>query len=91
MAHGKYVAMVDDDDVISEDYVNELLKATYSDADAICFDVKCSVNGGDWKVAEYSKDYPNANLPDRYLRKPNHLMCVKRELAKIARFPDSSY
>ena len=45
LSHGEYVVMVDDDDEVSDDYVEQLLKASMSNADCICFKVSCSVNG----------------------------------------------
>lgn len=89
MAQGKYVAFVDDDDRISDDYIQQLLDATSSDADAIVFQAKVSLNGGPAKTCYYSKDNQrDFNRPDAYYRIPNHICCVKRTLASAAKFPD---
>jgi len=92
IAHGKYVTFVDDDDFISDDYVKEIVEATKSDADVIVFDVACSVNGGKFKPVIYDIAYKrDKNLTDRYLRRPNHLMAVKREIALKTGFPEKSF
>jgi glycosyltransferase involved in cell wall biosynthesis len=92
LAKGDYIVFVDDDDKIVEDYVYCLLKGIESDADIICFDVECSVNGSPFKKVIYDAKFPrDSNLPDRYERMPNHLMCVKREIALNAMFPDKSF
>jgi hypothetical protein len=50
--------------------------------DIICFDVMCSINWWIPKKVIYWKDFENENLPDYYKRKPNHLMCYKRDIIK---------
>ena len=82
MARGKYVAFVDDDDRVSDDYITSLLKATSTGCDVIVFDAMVSLNSGAPKVCHYNKFYRrDANTPAAYERLPNHLMAVKRILA----------
>lgn len=88
IAQGAYVAHVDDDDRLEPDYLQSLLDATASDADVITFLVSVSLNGDEPKICRYSKDFESdANTADGYLRLPNHIMAVRRELARKVSFP----
>lgn len=91
MAQGEYVAFVDDDDRVTPDYLQTLLRATDSRVDVITFQVEVSLNGDPTaKPCYYSLDYlSDYNGADAYYRLPNHLMCVKRDLARKARFPET--
>ena len=89
IAQGDYVAFVDDDDRISKDYISELLKGIETDADIINFVVSVSLNGNASKNCFYDKDYTNDyNDVNTYHRLPNHIMCVKREIAQKVRYKD---
>jgi hypothetical protein len=92
IARGEYVVFVDDDDRVSGQYIRCLLKAVESGSDVIVFPVSVSVNRRPPKPCYYSKDYDgNYNLAQSYHRLPNHVMCIRRELAVKAGFPDLSY
>lgn len=92
ISQGKYIAFVDDDDRISDDYISELLKAIETDADAILFEVSVIINGESAKIAKYSKDYPkDHNTDDNYFRLPNHICCIKREVSLNTTFPSIPY
>lgn len=88
MARGNYVVFVDDDDRVTEDYIQALLAATKSDADCLVFHASVSLNGDVPKLCKYSKGYErDANAPDHYQRLPNHITAVKRVLALANPFP----
>lgn len=92
MAQGHYVLFLDDDDRIEPDMFRTLLDATDSDADVITFLVSVSLNGEPSKICRYSKDFPcDRNTDDGYERLPNHICCVKRELAAQVDFPSVPY
>lgn len=82
IAEGKYVVAIDDDDVISPDYISTLVNtAKVVDTDVICFEVAVSLNNGPYKICYYDINYPHDyNEPNTYHRLPNHLMAVKKEL-----------
>ena len=40
-ATGEYVVFIDDDDMISEDYVKSIIKALESEPDCVGFEIKC--------------------------------------------------
>lgn len=89
MAQGEYVVFIDDDDRVEPDYIETLLKATESNADAINFIVSVSLNGEEAKLCYYSKDYvKDYNTSTTYHRLPNHISCVKRDIAKKVPFLD---
>jgi len=87
LARGKYICHVDDDDMISEDFIDTLLdKIRESNYDCINYICMVSINGGPQKACYYSKDYTHTNLEDRYLRKPNCRCCYKTEVALKHKF-----
>lgn len=82
MAQGDYVVFVDDDDRVSEDYIIQLLEACKKGVDVITFKVLVTINDKDEKICHYSKDFLyDQNTDKEYLRIPNHICCVRRELA----------
>jgi len=91
-ANGEYISFVDDDDRVSEDYVSELLAGIETGVDVVTFDVSVSLDGATPKPCYYSihfdKDY---NESEAYYRLPNHLMCVKRELALQVPFKEINF
>ena len=92
IAQGEYVAFADDDDILEPDYLETLLKATESNADVITFKVSVTLNGEPAKICTYSKDYEaDYNTPNSYHRLPNHIMCVKKELAMAVKFQPVIY
>lgn len=89
MAQGDYVVFVDDDDRVSDDYVQQLLDAVTVGADIITFEVEVSLNGNEPKPCYYDIRYKSDyNLPDSYHRLPNHIMAVKKELALATKYQD---
>lgn len=91
MANGKYIVMIDDDDRIANDYISELLAAIKSGAECICYEVECSVNGGPYKNVKYSTNYEYSETQECYYRKPNHIMCYRKDVAQRVRYKDLRY
>ena len=88
MANGEYITFIDDDDRVTDDYIQTLLD-TINDQDVICFNVEVSLNGGVPKICYYSKNFRmDYNTPDAYYRLPNHIMCYRKELARSVRYLD---
>lgn len=91
-SQGEYVVFVDDDDLVAPDYILSLLDATKNGSDVITFQVEVSLNGGNSKICHYSKDFEkDQNTDTEYYRLPNHICCVKRELAEQVEFPSVLY
>lgn len=92
MASGKYVTFIDDDDRISENYIDSILSKTNNNSDVIVFGAKISENGSEYKSVVYDRNFKHdKNLPNKYERMPNHLMATKRDLALKAGFPEQSF
>lgn len=53
-ARGKYVAFVDDDDMISEDYVSTVLPLLADDPDHVGFRMEYSEDGGEPEIVDHS-------------------------------------
>lgn len=82
IAQGEYIVFVDDDDRIEPDYIESLLTGIYSGADVITFQASVSLNGEPAKICYYSNKYAkDYNTNDTYHRLPNHICCVKKEIA----------
>jgi len=97
LAKGKYTTFVDDDDRVAPDYVDAILEASSHDTDALLFDVQITVTGlhnGEFytftRLTKFSKDHPHTLVGDVYLRKPNHVMAIRSQIAKSTMF-DGDY
>lgn len=95
VARGKYVAYVDDDDDVSENYIDCLMSVIQADEwtgnapDVITFDQACDI-AGRFGIVRFGLG--NANQPfitgRITLRNAWHVCAWKRELAITATFPD---
>lgn len=85
---GKYLCFIDSDDRVSENYLKQLMFGIMSDVDC------CSLNG----IITTDMDNPKTFIHsikhnnwyesnDIYYRPPNHLNCIKSEIAKKFKFP----
>jgi glycosyltransferase involved in cell wall biosynthesis len=93
-ARGKYVAFIDDDDMIYDTYILSHVVATKYDSDCIASCGHYSINGGAKTLWKLSKDYTDHDSYENGVkvlyRRANHLTAIKREHAIKARFPDLS-
>jgi len=94
IAKGKYMAFVDDDDDVSDDYIDSLLEAIKSNADVITFKQKCLVNDNLPSVINFSlknkvnqEYFPNVIIQ----RMPFHVCAWKSDIAKKYKFTDKNY
>ena len=94
IARGKYVAFLDDDDAISKEYMEKILKAIdeHDGVDCITFNQWCSLDGEPMNV-EFGVGNPHGQLwrdEDGFLgdiKRPPYHMCVwRREIAQSERF-----
>jgi len=92
-AKGEYIVYIDDDDEIASNYVPLILQAIQSGADCIGISGIITTNGQDKRQWHISKEYGHWHTaPDgTYLRTPNHISPVKRELALQAGFPEIAF
>ncbi len=93
-ATGDYVAFVDDDDMVTVDYIPSLLEAIETGVDVITFQVKETETRGDQEIIRfmdfdvaYGKNHTVSGV--RHFI-PDHLCCFKRGIALQAEFPDKS-
>jgi hypothetical protein len=91
-SQGDYVAFVDDDDDISHDYVEEILKAAQRQPDVITFMQKASVNGSVANV-EFRLGNKNEAFAPGITIKRNawHVCAWRRTLAIQSHFPPINY
>jgi SAM-dependent methyltransferase len=79
LAKGKYVSFIDDDDRISNDYVDLILNEINKwESDVIVFDAEITFNGYNPKLVKYGREYNYCEKPEAYYRHPNHLMVHKK-------------
>ncbi len=92
-AQGRFIAFVDDDDDVSDDYVDTLLKAIRADSsvDVITFDAWVTMNGAQGQVCKYGCGFEDANGSDVYYRRPNHVCCFRTQVARQVPWQDISW
>ena len=80
ISKGRYVCFIDDDDRISETYVDDVLQEIIDwSPDVVVFDAEITFNGTNPKLVKYGREYDYCEKSDAYYRHPNHLMVHKRE------------
>lgn len=91
-AKGEYVVFVDDDDELSPEYIPEILKAAQQKPDCIVFSGWMTTDGVNRKDFHLSIHHPytavTRNGKEEYLRYPNHITPIKREIALQVDFPN---
>lgn len=91
-AQGDYVAFIDDDDRISDNYFNLLFEGIEKGVDCCSLKGVITEDGKNPLTFEHSIKYNEyktnpEGMPVRYERYPNHLNCIKSSIAKQFRFP----
>jgi len=90
-AQGDYIAFIDDDDLVSDDYISKILNAIRTNPDC------CSLQGeithhGQKDIFIHSLKYDHWFEKDSiYYRCPNHLNTIRRELALQVKFPEKNH
>lgn len=91
-AKGKYITFIDDDDTVSDNYCELLLQKIELNPDVIVFDAFRYSGGVKDRLVKYGIEYKfDSNTSQCYYRIPNHLMCVKTELAKQVLFKQVNF
>lgn len=87
---GDYVAFVDDDDAVSEDYVASLLKGIESGADVVTFEQEAFVNGKRTHITFGLDDVdePHIDGSTELKRGVWHVCAIRRSIAIRGIFPD---
>lgn len=87
VANGKYVCFIDDDDIVSDKYVELVLSKIKDNPDVIVFNAIVTTNGSDIKMARQGMEYVYGEVDGVYYRLPNHLAIHKKE-TMVERFMD---
>jgi glycosyltransferase involved in cell wall biosynthesis len=91
-ASGDYIAYIDDDDLVADDYVEKILNAVDSKPDCCGMEGIITFNGANPRRFIHSLRYREWFEEEGvYYRNPNHLSPVKRELALEIGFPEKNY
>lgn len=95
-APGEYIAFIDDDDRISDNYFKLLFEGIEKDVDCCSLKGVITENGKNPLIFEHSIKYKEylTNSQDkeiRYERYPNHLNCIKSNIAKKFKFPEVNH
>lgn len=94
IAKGKFVAFIDDDDDISENYISEISKAILDNGnvDVITFNQLTRINNDPETPILFSLSYDNEEYyPGRPTkRKPFHMCVWNTKITKTVKFPDVS-
>lgn len=90
MVNTDFYVFIDDDDLISKDYISEILTAMDSNPDVITFNGWMTTNGINRKnfVIKLNERYEERN--GIYYRHPNHLCPVKSSLGRQVMFPNQT-
>ena len=89
---GKYVAFVDDDDEVSEDYIAKVLNAIQNEPDCCGLEGIVTTNGRRRRKFIHSLRYDRwFEKNGIYYRNPNHLNTIKRDIALKVGFSSKSH
>jgi len=98
MSTAEYVAFIDDDDDVSNNYIATLLAGAKMGFDCIGLRGEITINGGKPEIFEHSLKYDEwktnegAIYPNvKYERFPNHLNCIKSSIAKQFKYPETNH
>lgn len=88
---GDYVCFIDDDDIITRNYVALILEALNGKPDVVTFEGWYTENGRnrvDW-VIKLGEKYEARHENGKYMffRFPNHLSVIKKSIARAVPFP----
>ena len=88
-AKGLFSVFVDDDDWVSEDYVDKIVKCITENPDIDCIGIEGQLvtNGANIKRWEISREFGRwYETHDRYYRTPNHISPIRTEICKKVGF-----
>lgn len=92
IARGEYIAFVDDDDDVSDDYVVSLLAGIETGADVVTFEQRAIYNGLESKVVFKLGQQDGPFVPGGITtRAPWHVCAWKRSKVKRCQFGESNY
>jgi len=93
-ANGDYVCFIDDDDEVSEHYVDYIMEGISKAPDCCSLRGVITWDGENPELFEHSiryKAYATTTNDIKYERYPNHLNCIKASIAKQFKFPETNH
>jgi glycosyltransferase involved in cell wall biosynthesis len=96
LANGEYVVFIDDDDRITDNYIEKIMNTLYenNNVDCVVFNTICKVNNGEPKLCKYGIEFEygdiKINQKKEWRGKPAHTMVYKSSIAKKHRYSDLS-
>ena len=91
-AHGEYLCFIDDDDDISDQYVNCIYSKLIDDPDCLSLQGVLKSPGNPNRKFYHSIDVKKYHqIGNCYFRFPNHLNVIKSSIAKQFKFPEKNY
>lgn len=94
VSKGEYVCFFDDDDLPSKDYISTLLEAIETNPDCVSLRGIMTTNGSNPEIFEHSlkyKAWETTKNKIKYERYPNHLNCIRADIAKQFKFPEVNH
>lgn len=87
-----YVCFIDDDDRISDNYIQHLMAGIDKGVDCCSLQGLITVDGNNPKRFQHSLRHSRyAEVDGLYIRYPNHLNCIKADIAKRFVFQNSNF
>ena len=93
-ARGRFIVFIDDDDMVSSDYVDQLTKVlqTHPEADCVSFTGEISFRGAHRRSMVHSIEFTDwHHRRGQYLRPPCHITPIRREIASRYAFAEVDY
>lgn len=93
-AKGIFTCAIDDDDMVSKDYLKKITDAIKKDESVDCLGINGiittnGINPKRWVISCHYEDWFEKD--EIYYRTPNHICPIKTELARLADFDDVSW
>lgn len=90
-ANGEYVASIDDDDMVSENYLEQLFVGIDKGVDHVGITMMYQPDNGPHKLVRCSKDYEWCEKDGVYLRSVQHVCAIKASIARQVDYPEVSF
>jgi len=93
MANGEYLVFIDDDDDISEKYIDIVMETLYNnpETDCVVYDCICTVNNANPLHCKYGIEYEYHQDGSNWWGKPAHTMIYRSKIAKSHRFDNKNF
>lgn len=86
-SESEFFTFCDDDDFVSAYYVDSIMKALEHNPDVVTFNGWYVENTHTRKPFEIKLGHPYQDLPNKFLRWPNHITVMRRSCVQSVRFP----